>query len=84
MQDLSGKILRIGEYWILEFKILVLRIMIAGIYLSGPIGKKLDNLCPKHLHFLMRQYANTPTTFSTFQLFHFSSETCVRFLSKSG
>jgi hypothetical protein len=25
-----------------------------------PIEKKLDNLCPKLLHFLMRQYANTP------------------------
>jgi hypothetical protein len=35
-------------------------IVIAGIYLSGSMGKKLDNLCPKFLYFPIRQCANVP------------------------
>jgi hypothetical protein len=42
--------------------------ILAKIGRDYPIGKKLDNLCYKLLHLPIRQYANTPTTFSTFQL----------------
>jgi hypothetical protein len=53
-----------------------------------PIGKKLDNLCPKLLQFLMRQHANTPirqyanapTTFSTFPLLNFSTKKDIKIL----
>jgi UDP-N-acetylglucosamine 1-carboxyvinyltransferase len=49
LNQMGAKISGIG-YWIL-----------AKIDRDCPIGKKLDNLCPKLLHFLMRQYANAPT-----------------------
>jgi hypothetical protein len=38
--------------------------ILAKIDRDCPMGKKFDNLCPKLLHFLMRQCANAPSTFS--------------------